>query len=156
MITRFIEATQKTDNYNHGKFMVARFDADEAKAMTAMPGYEEWSLWRIGGQRKLHPGTTLVVDLQTGEGAAFSLKGSWPGAAKYDLDAHKIWVCPMYEHFLGWLYRQGLGDGAGDITTLPRYVEIDTLEGSVAGYRRDGSHAGSAPTADPASPSNGD
>jgi hypothetical protein len=47
----------------------------------------------------------LVTDLQTGEGAMFS-----PGGlASADLNRkHRVWVCPMFEPFLIWLYRQPL------------------------------------------------
>jgi hypothetical protein len=102
------------------------------------------SIFRYAGSRKLRPDTTFVADLQTGEGAAFSLKpwGEGPEAAqlaaKTDLEKHRIWVCPMYEFFLGWLYAQRLGNGAGDITELPRYVQLSTDFAAMSGYRRGG------------------
>lgn len=142
MNVHFIEATQAEFNLNHGKFMLARFTPEEARAKSALPGYEQESLWRIGGLRNMRPGMTLVLDLQTGEGAAFTLvdrHGDPDHTARYDLAKHKIWVCPMFEPFLGWLYGQTqLGESETAIQALPRYVEIPTLEGDLAGYRRPG------------------
>jgi hypothetical protein len=47
-----------------------------------------------------------VLDLETGEGACFK-----PGGlASADLQKHKIWVCPLFEPFLVWLYEQKLDD----------------------------------------------
>lgn len=71
-----------------------------------------------------------VLDLQTGEGAFFR-----PGGlASADLDRHKIWVCPMFEPFLSWLYQQDLGD----ITALPRGIELPDAPAALYGYRRSG------------------
>lgn len=144
MIVQFIEATQKIDQFNHGKFMVARFIGDEITAKSALPDYTEHSLWNLGGLRKLRPGMTLVLDLQTGEGAGFSLEPHGAGqtaarSALYELEKHELWVCPMFPPFLGWLFAQGMGGIKGDIRTLPRYVELDTLDGAL--YRpRSGRH----------------
>jgi hypothetical protein len=122
MITQFIEASQP-EHVNWGKFLLARFDEAEGEIESMLPGFKG-NIFRTGGQRTMNPNTTLVVDLQTGEGAAFSLDGN--GSATYDLNEHKIWVCPMYEPFLCWLYMQHLGNGKGDIRSLPRYVELPT------------------------------
>lgn len=53
-------------------------------------------------------------------------------------EKHKIWVCPLYEPFLEWLYRQDVRD----LGKLPDHV---TLEAPAAlwGYRRD--RGGKAP-----------
>src|SRR4051794_28790330 len=134
MITHFIEASQSADGFNHGKFMLGRLSKVEAAARSALPGYESESLWTISGRRRLNPRSTLVLDLQTGEGAAFALRG----LAVADLAASKIWVCPMFEPFLCWLYEQGLGDGSGDIKALPRFVALPGAEGALYGYRREG------------------
>lgn len=144
MIVHFIEVTQADFNLNHGKFMIGRFTAEEARTNSALPDYEHESLWRVGGLRKMRPDTTLVMDLQTGEGASFSLDpmgGDPKWQAHFHLEKHKIWVCPMFEPFLGWLYGQGLANGKGDITALPRYVEVATLEGALYGHRREGEEA---------------
>lgn len=72
----------------------------------------------------------LVLDLQTGEGAVFKPKGY----AKGDLDKHALWVCPLFEPFLGWLYEQNLTD----IEKLPALVKIKNPESALYGYRRPG------------------
>lgn len=131
MISHFIEAT---NDVNYGKFLLLRFDAGERAARTALFGYEGEPLWTFGGVRKLNPTMTFVVDLQTGEGAAFSLDPySW---TKLDAE-HRIWVCPMYGPFLRWLCQQGLDYGAGDIAKLPRCVQLEA-ESALFGRRREG------------------
>lgn len=135
MIAHFIEATN--GNVNHGKFVLLRFGLEESGVRSALPGYEHESLWTIGGRRKFDPRYTMVVDLQTGEGAAFSLEGGSHGA-RLELERHRIWVCPMFEPFLAWLYDQGLEWGKGDITKLPRFVDIPAAPAALAGYRREG------------------
>jgi hypothetical protein len=62
----------------------------------------------------------LVLDLQTGEGNIFYAVPS--GYPKADLDKHKVWVCPLFEPFLGWLYQQDLTD----VTHLPDSVTLPT------------------------------
>lgn len=132
MITQFIEAAQP-ENVNWGKFLLARFDDAEADTESMLPGFKG-NLFTTGGRRTMNPEMTLVVDLQTGEGAAFSLDGN--GSASYDLnEKHKIWVCPMFEPFLGWLYMQHLGNGKGDLRDLPRFVTLPA-PAALAGYRR--------------------
>jgi hypothetical protein len=134
VIVQFIETS---NDFNHGKFMLARLDAAELRARSALPGYEESSLWHLGGLRAFNKHTTLVFDLQTGEGATFTLARH--GSPSADLTKHKIWVCPMFEPFLHWLYAQGLDHGAGDIAALPRFVELSMADGAAfQGYRRPG------------------
>lgn len=128
MISHFVEAT---NGFNHGKFVLLRHDESPR---SALPGYEELPL--LSG-RKWTSRETFVVDLQTGEGAAFTLAGSGMNA-RFDLDKHKIWVCPLFEPFLGWLYEQELDGGAGDITALPRFVDLVDAPGAVFGFRRPG------------------
>lgn len=71
-----------------------------------------------------------VLDLQTGEGAFFR-----PGGyAAADLEKHRVWVCPLFEPFLEWLYRQDLTD----LGQLPRLVELPDAEFAMRGYRRAG------------------
>lgn len=123
MYTHFIEAT---NGGNHGKFMLARFTAEEAATTSCLPGLEGQSIFfNRGGRRKMTPGRTLVMDLQTGEGAEFSLKGGGlPPAeeAKWALrETHRIWVCPLFEPFLCWLFEQGADQPLG---ALPRFVEL--------------------------------
>lgn len=70
-----------------------------------------------------------VLDLQTGEGAYFR----HGGCAVADLNKHAIWVCPLYEPFLVWLYGQ-----KPDLATLPESVELPQAESALYGYRRKG------------------
>jgi hypothetical protein len=119
-----IEATNHDHGgINWGKFLIGQFDEDE------------WGDWSMVSNTPLlktcgwSPADLLVLDLQTGEGAIFS-----PGGyAKADLDKHKIWVCPMFEPFLTWLYTQDLAD----LDTLPTIVRLDAPS-DITGYRRGG------------------
>jgi hypothetical protein len=72
----------------------------------------------------------IVFDLQTCERASFRPGGN----AKYDLDKHKIWVCPLFEPFLCWLYKQQLDD----FTALPGHIDLADAPFAMAGYRRNG------------------
>jgi len=69
------------------------------------------------------------MDMQTLEGAAFRHGGH----AKADLDRHRIWVCPLFEPFLTWLYTQ-------DAARLGELDQLVTLDAplALAGYRRGG------------------
>lgn len=129
MIVKFIEAHDRT-KFNHGKFMVARFGAPQWSHPSTVILTEEKrnrSLLNFCGWNRDH---ILVTDLQTGEGAIFR-----PGGyAKADLDKHKIWVCPMFEPFLTWLYKQDLKD----LSTLPILVDLGDVPVSMSGYRRTG------------------
>lgn len=122
MITKFIEATDATE-FNWGKFAVCRFTD------------EEWARRsEIGGRRMLNergwgPEHLLVLDLQTGEGSIFLPRGY----ARVDLnEKHKIWVCPMFEPFLTWLYKQDLSD----LDKLPTVVNLGAVATSMQGHRR--------------------
>jgi hypothetical protein len=109
---------------NWGKFMVGRFTT-EREYRSALPdpdaGYP-LARWQ--------PTTLLVLDLATGEGALF-VPGGLP---EYDLDKHAIWVCPMFQGFLTWLYAQD----TSDLQALPALVELPDHEFSLVGYRRPG------------------
>jgi len=120
---KLIEATNGPRNW--GKFMVARFD------------HAEWSR-----ESKLTPGRALlmqrgwgsedviVFDLETCEGAAFR-PGGLPSA---DLQKHRVWVCPLFEPFLAWLYQQDLTD----LDKLPDLIDLPDAAFEMAGYRRPG------------------
>src|SRR6266702_1985984 len=56
--------------------------------------------------------------LRTGEGAFFRVHRQ--GVASADLDKHQIWVCPMFEPFLNWLYKQDVSD----LDQLPSLVDL--------------------------------
>jgi hypothetical protein len=121
MQTKFMEVTN--NNQNWGKFILIRFDS-EFEQKSAFTGR---SLLREVGWDN---GNIIVFDLQTGEGARFK-----PGGlAVADLEKHKIWVCPMYEPFLNWLYKQDLSD----LSKLPDSLDIPDAEFAMAGYRRKG------------------
>jgi hypothetical protein len=116
---KIVEVTNGIANW--GKFLLGRFDT-EWDYKSAIDGISiiagrGWSLDHF-----------LLLDLQTGEGAIFR-----PGGlAKADLDKHRIWVCPMYEPFLTWLYKQP------DPFAIPTHVDLPDAEFAFAGYRRPG------------------
>lgn len=126
MQTVFIEATHsRTEPGNHGKFLVGRFTIEEWARRSEMYGglsllpAVRWSVDNL-----------LVLDLQTGEGAIFR-----PGGlASADLNKHALWVCPLYESFLAWLYQQDLTD----LDTLPTLVELPDAPFAMFGHRRPG------------------
>jgi hypothetical protein len=139
MRTRFVEATQDADaGLNHGKFMVALFDADEWECRCELDAYYAERVGVLAPARPLlrRCGWTrehvLVVDLQTGEGAIFRAGGN----ARADLDKHKVWVCPMFEPFLEWLY--GAARGEAWLEALPALVELPHAAPATQGYRRGG------------------
>lgn len=120
----FIEATDGTE-FNWGKFLVAKFTAEEYGRPSAID-IGKRLLPSIGHG----PRDVLVMDLQTCEGAIFTPGG----VASSDLNKHRVWVCPMFEPFLTWLYRQDLTD----IMKLPVMVNLGDVPTSMAGYRRPG------------------
>lgn len=123
MQVKLIEATNiDAGGFNWGKFMLGRFDS-------------EWERRSMVGDRPLLPSIgwgaehLLVMDLQTGEGAIFRPGGH----AAADLNTkHQIWVCPLFEPFLTWLYKQDLAD----LTKLPDLVQIPDPTSALRGYRR--------------------
>ncbi len=122
MKTKFIEATDATE-FNWGKFAVCRFEPEEWMRRTAVDN--SYMLAGRGWDRH----TVLVLDLQTGEGAMFR-----PGGyAHADLNTkHQVWVCPMFEPFLTWLYAQDLSD----LDKLPALVNLGDVPTDMRGYRR--------------------
>lgn len=127
MIVKFIEATDATE-FNWGKFALMRFEAAEWVRQSAM---EPFSLLAGRGWSSDH---LIVFDLQTGEGSFF-LPG---GCAAADLKKHKVWVCPMFEPFLAWLYTQDLND----LAALPAMVNLGDVPTDMRGYRRPGAATG--------------
>jgi hypothetical protein len=125
--TKFIQATNG-DGINYGKFMLARFDADEWDRRSHFAGHRS-----LIAQCGWSPDHLLVFDLQTGEGALFR-----PGGyAKADLDKHRVWVCILFEPFLEWLYTQDLSD----LDALPDHVDLPHAPSGLYGYRRPGPDA---------------
>jgi len=122
MKTKFIEVTNGPRNW--GKFLILRFDSEYGHDSRVSPGMK---LLNVTGW---NPECVLVFDLQTREGAAF-LPG---GSVKADLEKHKIWVCPMFEPFLEWLYAQDLRD----LDALPAHVDLPDAPFEWSGHRRPG------------------
>jgi hypothetical protein len=121
MITKFIEASSAG---NWGKFMLARFTPEEWAYRSAV---DERPLIHARGWASWH---IMIFDMQTGEGALFR-----PGGlARADLRKHQIWVCPLFEPFLEWLYTQDVAD----FEALPASIELPDAPFSFSGYRRPG------------------
>jgi hypothetical protein len=112
---------------NWGKFMICQFEGADFAERSVVDDITFQGL--LDGQG-WGPDHLLVFDLATGEGALFR-----PGGlAAADLMKHKIWVCPMFEPFLEWLYEQDLSD----LSALPRRIELPEAPMAAAGYRRPG------------------
>ncbi len=122
MKTKFVEVTNQ--NRNWGKFLLIRFDSEFEYVSQMQPGF------KLLGSIGWAPEHLIVFDLQTCEGAAFRPGGS----AHHDLEKHRIWVCPMAEPFLEWLYRQDLKD----LEKLPGILDLPDAEFAMYGYRRPG------------------
>jgi len=129
MKTHLIEATNGPNNW--GKFMVGQF-VEEWHRASAVRHHDfpmrPLALLRDVGWGREH---RMVFDLQTGEGAMF-LPG---GHAKADLEKHAIWVCPLFEPFLEWLYDQPLPI---NIDALPDHVDLPDAPFAMSGFRRPG------------------
>ena len=135
METRIIEASSPQGNW--GKFLVGRFDQQEWGRRSSTPGVmtQRPLMTQVPLLAKLGwgPEHIFVMDLQTGEGATFRHGGFAPA----DLNKHRIWVCPLFEPFLVWLYRQDVAT----LANLPAWVSLDAPL-AMAGYRRPGPATG--------------
>jgi hypothetical protein len=130
MESAFVEATQCAAGgfVNWGKFAVMRFTAEEWARPSGVGTAEAPLLAQVGwgGEH------VLVLDLQTGEGAVMR-----PGGyARADLEKHRVWVCPMFEPFLEWLWAEARA--GRDPLDLPAVVELPEAEFAMSGYRREG------------------
>jgi len=132
MELKFIEAGHSTPG-NWGKFAVGRYTDAELIEPTRFPGCEGQRVVSLRGNGVHH---IWVFDLATGEAARFTPGGH----AKADLDSHKIWVCPLFEPFLVWLYQHIAEKGqVGWWDELPRSVVMpNNTPFDLAGYRRSG------------------
>lgn len=129
MNTHLVEVTQNQQSgFNWGKFLLGRFDDDEWDRYSELPGGQRRLIQSQGWSRD----HLLVLDLATGEGALFSP----PGSARADLNKHKVWVCPMFEPFLAFMY-EWVRDGK-DPFDLPVVVELPDAPSAMQGYRRSG------------------
>lgn len=127
MQSKFVEATNGARNW--GKFMIGRFTSEEWSRKANVPNSPHTIqplLCEVGWT----PEHIVVMDLQTGEGAIFRPGGFAPA----DLNKHRIWVCPMFEPFLEWLYKQNLSD----LDKLPGHVDLPDAPFAMSGYRREG------------------
>ena len=124
MRTRVIEATTGRAG-NWGRFLLGRHDVE----WEVQSGVSHQTV--LAGAAT-NPNDIWVLDLVTGEGALFT-----PGGyAADDLEKHRIWVCPLFEPFLEWLYLQDLSD----LDALPDVVHLPSRGNpmQMAGYRRAG------------------
>jgi hypothetical protein len=128
--TKIVELS---NGFNWGKFLVARPDAREWSRRSLVETAPETPMLRRLGWDESH---VWILDLATGEGACFR-PGGFP---KADLDKHRIWVCPMFEVFLGWFYKHP--QYWVDIDALPELLSLSDEEALAAsafyGYRRSG------------------
>jgi hypothetical protein len=132
MKTWIFEATQPGFG-NWGKFLVGRMDDREWTWPSRLAGSDDHR--PVLRQRPLWSRHHLwVMDLETGEGALFR-PGYHP---KADLNKHRVWVCPMFEPFLTWLYQQeDLSDESLDRLAEEGRLVIDAPF-EMYGYRRPG------------------
>lgn len=131
METHFIEASHTiTGAGNWGRFMIARYEQEEWDRRSVLDPVHPRTLYTAGHSKEV----CVVFDLVTGEGAMF-VPG---GLASADLHKRRIWVCPLFEPFLAWLwqwYRQHK-DNWFDI--LPQAVALPDAPFETHGYRRPG------------------
>jgi hypothetical protein len=143
--TQIVEATngsaqQQRSWGNWGKFLVGTFEGHEWLRQSAVVTDSSVPLLAQLGHDPRSP-LALVLDLQTGEGAVFSLPvrlathtdTAWTSctgmSARWDLNKHKIWVCVLFETFLAWLYARNSFDN------LPERVELNAPF-AMHGHRR--------------------
>ena len=126
MKTHIIEVTNGPKNW--GKFLLGTFDNEWTRRSEISPLLRSPLLRQIGWSAS----HILVLDLQTGEGAVLR----HGGMAKHDLDKHRVWVCPMFEPFLEWLYTQPREKVLA--LDLPAHVDLPDAPFAMHGYRRRG------------------
>ncbi|HMG64396.1 MAG TPA: hypothetical protein VK599_15750 [Streptosporangiaceae bacterium] len=132
MKTKIVEAVQSKEHPgNWGKFLVGEPDIEFTRRSAVNTEFSGSLLTSLGWTWQ----HVWVLDLQTGEGAFFK-----PGGlASADLAKHRIWVCPLFEPFLEWLYeRHRESGGRLDPDDLPEVVELPNAEFAFQGYRRPG------------------
>jgi hypothetical protein len=131
--TKIVEATNYPEGMNWGKFLLMRPD-EEWSRRSKIEGDDpdltsRIPLLRTQGWGRDH---LFVMDLATGEGAMFLARRH--EIAVHQLMNHRIWVCPLFEPFLEWLFRQDLAD----LDALPDVVELPEAPSEFRGYRRPG------------------
>jgi hypothetical protein len=125
MKTQIIEAHGNGGNF--GKFMVCQLDTDEWERKSVVDPDGRSLLASIG---YWHRDWFWLLDLQTGEGVFVQPKGR----ASWQLDKHKVWVCPLFEPFMDWFISQE----PTDVAELPIEVLLPDAPGALYGYRRAG------------------
>lgn len=131
MKTKFIEAITLGPNgepFNHGKFMVGRYDEEWSRRSAITEAGASPLLRQIGWG----PAHLFVMDLQTGEGFT-CLPGGHPD---FDRKKHNVWTCVIFPVWLRWLYDQDLSD----LDALPNLVtfSFDQIPPALVGSRGDG------------------
>jgi hypothetical protein len=133
MESKIIEATNGPNNW--GKFLLLRPSADMWTYRSVIDDTGDDDLYRIRQPLLLQycgwgPKHLLIVDLQTKEGFAVSID-------RYmhrKLADHQIWVCPLFDPFLGWLAEQDVSD----LNALPGAVDLPEAPVMQFGHRRSG------------------
>lgn len=129
MELKFVEAG---NGFNWGKFWLGRFTDREWNYQARYPGANAQRLLTSQGWSPANH--IWVGDLATGEAALFA-----PGGfASADLDKHRIWVCPLFEPFLTWLYAYRKENPSDWWDSLPAVVELPEAPAALHGYRRGG------------------
>ncbi len=142
MQLKFVEVGHPVDKDglggNWGKFAVGRWTVQELGEKTQFPGCEGQRIASLHGWGGDH---VWLFDLQTGESARFYINNPVPVDVRSQLKNHQIWVCPMFEPFMVWLWSHiRLNPSWWD--TLPRTVELPAdTPFEVAGFRRPGPNA---------------
>ena len=131
MELKIIEAGHGPGRGNYGKFGVGLYTDAEWTEPGLYPGNESSQLLRSLGWTAEH---VWLFDLQTGEGAKFVLGGF----ARADLNKKQIWVCPLFEPFLGWLYQFYRDHPYDWWERLPRTIDFPAAPFAMYGYRRPG------------------
>lgn len=130
MKTFVFEATQSPDySGNWGKFLVGIPDTEWRWKSKVCPDSQLPLLRQLGWNNEF----IWVMDLQTGEGCTVRHGGN----ARADLNRHRVWVCPLFEHWLAWVYKQDLAK----IGEWPRLVYLPDAPFDLYGYRRAGVQA---------------
>ncbi len=143
MELKFVEAGHPVDAQtgfggNWGKFAVGRWSNEELREKTKFPGCEGQYITSLRGHGMTH---VWLFDLQTGEGARFHTNNPIPVDVRSQLKDHQIWVCPMFEPFMVWLWHHMTVTGLDWWEHLPRTIELPDAPFDTAGYRRAGPDA---------------
>jgi len=129
MRTHIIEATN--GELNWGKFMVGVMDTQDWRRMPMTPGCDQGM--PLLQARRWDVTDIWVMDLETREGAVFRLANGDPSGA---LNKHQIWVCPLFEPFVNWLFTQPHEQIL--MLALPDWVDLPDAVFAFKGHRRPG------------------